>query len=88
MFTDAQEMAKNNPETFEAPSTDELEAVTAGQSVKVCASPERFWVTVTKVDGESVSGVVDNNLVCTGDHGLSLGDAVTFKKRHIYEVFQ
>lgn len=87
MFTDAQEMAVKNPKTFEAPSAEELADITTGQSVKVCASPERFWVTVTKVDGESVSGVVDNHLVCTGDHGLSLGDTVNFQKRHIYEVY-
>jgi len=83
----AQDMAKENPETFYAPSKEELDGVNAKDSVKVCAGKERFWVTVTKVNGEIVEGVVDNDLVCSDEHGLIYKDNIKFNKNNIYNIF-
>jgi hypothetical protein len=86
-FVDAQERAKQFPSTFEAPTAADLAQVEPGASVKVCANDtERFWVSVTSVEGEAVTGAVDNDLVCTDEHGLRYGDTITFEKRHIFST--
>ena len=85
VFVDAQEMAQLHPETFEAPSTEELNQIKEGAIVKICNGEERFWANVTKVDEEKVSASVDNDLL--GDYGYNLGDVIEFEKRHIYSIF-
>lgn len=88
MFIDAQEMARMHPDTFGAPSADELGRIDVGDSVKVCAdNVERFWVTVTELNGDCLAGIVDNNLICTDQHGLKFGDIVKFKKCNIYSIY-
>ena len=85
-FTDAQEMHQNNPDTFDAPTKEELAAVRKGDSVKVCHNNERFWVTVTRVSKKGViTGLVDNDLVCVQPFGY--GNRVVFETRHIYSIW-
>jgi len=84
-FVDAQEMARNHPNSFEVPDADELKGITTGAIVKVSCHDERFWVTVTSVEGDTITGTVDNDLVLDG-HGLSYGDTITFDKTNVYDI--
>ena len=94
-LVDAQEMARQFPATFEAPSQLELEALRPGVHVKVCiefvrhnrppAQGERFWVMLAEV-GETLTGIIDNDLVFADLHGLVLGDQITFERRHVYQI--
>ena len=90
-FVDAQAMALLHPATFEAPDRAALAAIKPGYHIKVSTGDERFWVKVTEVDktGDDLafSGVVDNDLICTGKHGLKLGDLVRVSYRHVYNIF-
>jgi len=86
-FVDAQEKQRLNPATFEAPTAEELDAVRPGWHVKVCVDDlERFWVKVATINGNKISGKVDNDLVLTAKHGLLLGDMITFERRHVYQI--
>lgn len=96
-FVNAQELAVNFPDTFEAPSAEELAEIHRGQYVKVCVpcgsvvftqfDSERFWVTVESVDGDTITGEVDNDLVFTAQHGLQYGDMVQFKLENVYAIY-
>lgn len=86
-FTDAQLMRIENPDTFDAPCKEGLDAIKEGDSVKVCNEGERFWVTVTKIEDQKITGTVDNDLVRSEMHGLNYGDEISFEKRHIYSIY-
>jgi len=83
-FINAQTMHKKHPATFEAPTQEDLDALTIGKSVKVCHNDERFWVTVTKIKGDTITGEVANDLVCK--QPFKFGDIIRFKKHHIYSI--
>jgi hypothetical protein len=95
---DAFERNLAHPNTFAFPGFGIVARVTPGDLLKVgvefdakeaASSGERFWVIVTQVDrndGQSFfRGTVDNDLLHTAFHGLSLGDAITFEARHILD---
>lgn len=81
----AQELQRQHPATFEAPSLEELAAVKVGDSVKVCDGRERFWVTVTgkSLENNKLCGIVDNELF---GNNLSFGDAIEFLPDNIYQI--
>lgn len=81
-FIDAQEMAKNHPDTFEAPTLEELNKIKQDDSVKLCHNAERFWVTVIEVHEDEIIGEVDNQLF--EDQPFNLHDIIAFKREHIY----
>lgn len=83
MFVDAVEMNKKYPKTFGIPSTVLLKA---GQYVKISENHERFWVMVQAVNGDKITGIVDNQLVCK--HSFKLGDVIEFEKRHVMGIMQ
>lgn len=83
-WVDAQAMARSYPDSFEAPSQAQLDAVAPGSWVKIATSGERFWIKVVTVEGVRITGVIDNDLVRTAQHGLQCGDRVTCEKRHLY----
>lgn len=87
-IVDAQEMAKQHPDTFEVPSDQELKDLKPGDFVKICVGNERFWVEVTEAQAHSpvIDGRVDNNLERTSEHGLVYNDMIRFEKRHVYSV--
>lgn len=90
-FIDAQQMAVMHPDTFEAPTLDDLAALKVGDYAKVGAKArsgitERFWCYVVEIDGEKVTGTVNNDLVLTSHHGLAEEDKLIFEKRHIYSI--
>lgn len=87
-FRDAQQMAKDCPDTFDAPAYSDTSMVRQGDHVKVCACGERFWVMVIDNDvaAQRIVGTVDNALWDTETHGLSLGDVVELEYRHVYDI--
>lgn len=87
ILVNAQDMAVKHPETFYAPSQEELAAIKVGDCVKIeanldfqvtGASGERFWVEVTKVNETSIVGFVANHLIWTPVHNLYHGLDVEF----------
>ena len=89
LLTDAQQMAKDNPDTFEAPATEDLDSIKEGSFVKICAAEsERFWVKVTRVEDNLIEGTVDNQLIYSDEHGLDLGDIIKCEKKHVYQTME
>lgn len=93
-FTDAQQMHKAHPETFAAPTLEELVALTKGDTVKVCITAgdlgERIWVKVELVIPskqnvlyDRIIGTLANDPVC---FPASWGDPISFEARHIYQI--
>jgi hypothetical protein len=75
-------MHKKHPDTFEAPTKEELDALKVGNIVKVSHNNERFWVTITAIDKDIITGKVDNVLI--RPQPFKYGDIIKFKKHHIY----
>jgi hypothetical protein len=75
-------------ETFDIPSHVLRANIHVGGHAQICVGGERFWVIVTRNIAGRYEGVVDNDLVCTFEHGLKLGDVVRFEARHVFQVFQ
>ena len=86
-FIDAQKMAKENPDTFFAPSTNELNEIKEGSLVKIAVDGERFWVEVILVSNDKIVGKVGSYLIMTDEHGLNFDDKVEFEKKNIYSIF-
>ncbi len=85
-WRDAQQMAKDHPDSFHAPSQNELDSIEIGYSVKICDGEERFWIIVKEIkeDNLTIIGEINNNLI--GDQSYILGDLVQFTKNNIYNV--
>ena len=64
---DAQKLANLYPETFEAPTDEELSSIKPGMFVKICVQPERFWIKVSEVKDDTIEGTVDNQLIYSDD---------------------
>jgi len=84
-FTDAQEMHKLHPETFDAPSKKELNALKVDDIVKVSHFNERFWNSIIAIKGNKIKATVDNAVFC--NQPFKLGDVIEFEKRHIYDIW-
>ncbi len=87
-FVDAQEMGKLHPDSFYAPSKDDLAKIKAGDFVKVSIAGERFWVKVTKVELPHIIGEVDNQLLNSYQHGYSLGSKIVFKPENVFDIME
>lgn len=87
-FIDAQRMAQEYPDSFQVPTFDELQAVAVGDNVKVCTGGERFWVKVTKVEGQVFAGTINSDLVCSHVHHLKFDDPVTVSAHHVYDIIR
>ena len=85
-FVDAQAMHAAHPDSFWAPSRAELRAIRPGYTVKVCCNSERFWVDITRVRGQEVSGTIANVLVC--EQPFNSGDLIHFHKKNIFDLRQ
>lgn len=81
---DAQAMHRKHPKTFDVPSKEKLAKIKKGDTVKISACNERFWVKVSSVQGGKVCGIVDNRTSCPG---FEYGKKVCFQKKHIYNVW-
>ena len=80
---DAQQMRLEHPEKFYAPPASDLNAITPGDYVKICAFDERFWTKVIKRDGDIIWATVANNLICS-DWGY--GKKLRFNTCHVYDI--
>ncbi len=73
---------------------EELVKYNIGDSVKIkrefeqlpngCQA-ELFWVRVKLVEDDGYVGVVDNELVCTDQHGLRYGNHVDFTEDNVLD---
>jgi len=85
-FVDAQDMARQYPDTFGVPTNEELAGIKSGDSVKVSHNNERFWVTVTRISKKGViTGRVDNDLICV--QPFKYKDRIVFETRHVYSIW-
>jgi len=83
-LVNAQEMAREHPNTFRVPSEEEvLDFIEAGDYVKLCVDEEKFWVKVTQVSVDNLKGTVDSQLINTP---RDVGDEIEFHKDNIFEV--
>lgn len=85
-FVNAQEMAKAFPDTFYCPNYSEMKDLSKGDYVKISTGNERFWVKILEIDGDKITGKVDNILYNYLQHGLVFGDVVSFEKKHIHSL--
>jgi hypothetical protein len=86
-LTNAQIMARNFPDTFEAPDLARLSTVPPGDYVKICLDSERFWAEVVVNTGGIFLAEVNNDLICTDEHGLKLGDKIVFSHDKVYAIY-
>lgn len=83
-WTDAQDMAKKHPDTFEAPDIKKLrKSLQVGDLVKWSTGKDRMWLAVADIKGDTITGVLMNESV---DGKMKYGDIVKIKFRHVYEV--
>lgn len=61
---------------------DEVEV---GSIVKVSDHFESFWVIVKKIEGDVITGAIDNNLI---NEDYSAGDLITFKFENIRSIYK
>ena len=88
-LVNAKYMNEQHPETFDIPSNEELKNINKGDSVKVCAMRERFWVEIVSETNERILiGRVDNNLVFTDEHGLDMNDLIYLTRENIYDIYK
>ena len=80
-FVNAQKMRERHPETFEAPSYEELTAIKPGDYLKVCLNEERFWTKVVSISRDAIIATVENDLVI---NNLPCDTLVEFHKHHIF----
>jgi hypothetical protein len=85
-FVNAQQMAKDHPNTFEAPLQKDLDAIKVGSYVKICVEPERFWVKVTARQDDNLTGEINNDLIASDSHGLFCDMTVEFTVDNIYQI--
>lgn len=94
-FRSAQLLARLHPESFDAPTAEQLEQIGPGTWVKVSVAfpenekgmdGERFWVRVTERHGDRLIGRVDNELVATRDHGIARNDRLELSLEHVYDI--
>jgi lactate dehydrogenase-like 2-hydroxyacid dehydrogenase len=83
-WVDVSEMSQRFPETFKAPSDEELEEIKPDYTVKISNGMERFFVLVHEIYDDLIVGEVNNKLVC--DRGYNSGDLVIFHKKNVYCV--
>ncbi len=84
-FVDAQQMKQMHPGTFEAPDHYDLGALKIGDTVKICAYQERFWVEITEINGTIITGRIDNILITPL---LKYNETIQFESRHIFDIWK
>lgn len=82
-LTDAQRMHREHPDTFYAPSREELALIKPGDFVKVCWRHERFWVEVEGGLDKYLIGTVANEWLVSG---FAFGALYRFERRRVYSI--
>ena len=91
-FIDGIERNRANPLTFEIPTPGAKAKLQPGQYVKIgVMTPnggptERFWVQVFEIEGKTIKGRVNNDLVYINHHGIDDGDPISFEYRNILDI--
>jgi hypothetical protein len=84
-ITDCQDKKNKNDNDFQnVPDVQKLKDIQIGDTVKIIADYERFWVTVINIAGDLIKGRVDNFL--NQSKPYNYGSYVIFEKRHIYQI--
>lgn len=90
---DPRPIAAEAPYTYYLPSENELLAVGSGDLVQVVFvsipsggkfGAERMWVIVTAVDGDALTGTLDNHPIDMPQ--LKAGDVIRFSRWHIIDI--
>lgn len=75
-------------QTFHIPSIEERRAILPGEYVKLGfqegENTERAWVEVKAIDGDQLTGTVDNDLVLMTT--VKDGDKIDFELRHVMGI--
>lgn len=85
IFVDAQKMQEKYPKTFQAPTYNDLDQLKVAGFVKVNADGKRFWVEITQIKDQKITGTIAKYLV-RNEHGLNFGDIIKFEKRHVFQT--
>jgi len=84
-FINAVERNKQNPDTFQIPSEEQLDKMEPGFHIKIGHSEERFWAEVSSIeDSGSIYAIVDNDLVF--EHPFKYGDKILVQRCHIMDM--
>jgi len=83
-LVDAQQMAKEFPDTFEAPSPSDLHKLRTGDIVKVSNRAERFWVQIVSRRDDIFLGRVDN---CLLSGRVGIDDHIKFHECNVFEIY-
>ena len=87
MLLDGRAMKNAFPHSFSLPSAEQLASITPGTFLKVCANDERFWVCVLAVDGDTIDGRIDNEMIRPLNRAMfKCGDAIRLHPRHVLDV--
>jgi hypothetical protein len=84
-LVNAQEMARQYPNTFEAPPRSALRKLGEGDLVKVSNNAERFWIQIMTRSDDVLIGRVDNFLLA-GD--VSYDDLVQFHECNVFDIYE
>jgi hypothetical protein len=82
-LVNAQEMARQHPDTFEVPSRAALSELREGDLVKVSNNAERFWLQIVARHGNVFVGRVDNLLLFGR---VNYGDHIEFQACNVYDI--
>jgi hypothetical protein len=83
-LVNAQQMAEEFPDTFEAPSASDLSKLRCGDIVKVCDNYERFWVEIISRSDDIFLGRVDNALLF---ERVRIGDHIQFHACNVFAIY-
>jgi hypothetical protein len=99
-FTFINGVARNreHPQTFQIPGKIEKKNLVVGDFVKVgielpketktTPRGERFWVQLTSVNGDSLMGQIDNELLIKDAIGYNYGDEISFTKAEVLDIIK
>jgi hypothetical protein len=73
-YLNAQEMKRNFPDSFRAPSRKALNNIEVGDYIKVSVDDDRFWVKVTLVDANIVYGTRDKDILLREEDAIEVPD--------------
>lgn len=86
IFVNAEEMARDHPDSFFVPEA--RHHIRKGDAVKVCRGGERFWTIVKSVKGGVITAEVNNVLVFEENEALELGTLIQFAPCNVYQVMR
>lgn len=78
---------KAHPDSgYTAPTSQDLESLQLNEYVRVAMSSEMFFVLITAIDGDRITGIIDNHLANSAIHGYNYTDEIEFEKKHVFAL--